>query len=95
MAEWRTAEHLEDHYGEHRHEFPRHSIEQYHVSAQETIAIGTQFTFREPRTYERRVGYYHRESARLTITDIDGFIRTHFRTDEAHVADLPGSTYQD
>ena len=59
------------------------------------MAIGVQFTFREPRTGERRIGYYHRDSARFTVTDADGFIRTHFRTDEAHVADMPASTYQD
>jgi hypothetical protein len=95
MAAWRTQVHLEDHYGDHRHEFPGYSIEEYDVSAQETIAIGTRFTFREPRTGVRRFGYYHRDSARLTVTDTDGFIRTHFHTDEAHVADLPASTYVD
>ena len=68
---------------------------QYDASAQETIAIGTRFTFREPRTNERRIGYYHRDSARFTLTDIEGFIRSHFRTDEGHVADLPGSSYRD
>ncbi len=95
MAEWKTQRHLEDHYGEHRHEFPGYSIEQYDDSAQKTMVVGVQFTFREPRTRERRIGYYHRDSARFTVTDIDGLIRSHFHTDEAHVADLPASTYKD
>ena len=95
MADWKTQQHPEDHYLEHRHEFARHTIEQYDASAQETTVIGVQFTFREPRTRERRVGYYHRESARFTVTDVDGFIRTHFHTDEGHVADPPARTYQD
>jgi hypothetical protein len=95
VAAWRTPEHLEDHYWQHRHEFPGYSIEQYDASAQKTISIGIWFTFREPRTHERRAGYYHRDSARFTVTDTDGYIRSHFHTDEAHVADLPASGYQD
>jgi hypothetical protein len=95
MAEWKTRAHLEDHYSNHRGKFPGFTLEQYDASAQETIAIGTRFTFREPRTNERRIGYYHRDSARFTLTDIEGFIRSHFRTDEGHVADLSGSTYRD
>ena len=95
MAEWKTPKHLEEHYWEHRSECPGSSLEQHDASAQETIAIGVRFTFREPRTRERRIGYYHRDSARPTIADIDGLIRTHSHTDEAHVADLPSSTYQD
>jgi hypothetical protein len=95
MAAWKTRAHLEDHYWNHRSEFPGFALEQYDASAQETIAIGTRFTFREPRTNERRIGYYHRDSARFTLTDIEGFIRSRFRTDEGHVADLPGSSYRD
>lgn len=95
MAEWKTRAHLVDHYGEHRREFPGRTLDEYDASAQETITLGTRFMFREPRTGERCIGFYHRESARFTVTDMDGFMRSHFRTDEAHVADLPGSTYED
>jgi hypothetical protein len=77
VADWRTRAHLEDHYGEHRHELPGSSIEDFDASAQQTIAIGTRFTFREPRTGVRRIGYYHRESARFVVTDTGGsFVRT-------------------
>lgn len=95
MAEWRTREHLVDHFYDHRAEFPGYTIDQYDASAQETIVVGVQFTFREPRTHEQRTGYYHRDTARFTVVDSDGFVRTHFRTDEGHVADLSGSTYRD
>jgi hypothetical protein len=95
MAAWRTRQHLIDHYEGHRREFPGYSLEQYDASAQETLSIGVQFTYRDPVTGERRVGYFHRDSSRFTATDLDGFIRSHFRTDEAHVAGLPLSTYRD
>jgi len=95
MAEWKSRAHLENHYAIHRREFPGYSIEQYDASAQETIVIGTCFTYRDRITGERRVGYFHRELSRFTCTDLDGSIRSHYRTDEAHVADLPHSTYQD
>jgi hypothetical protein len=65
------------------------------ASAQETIVLGTPLTYRDPITKEPRVGYFHRESSRFSATDLDGFIRTHFQTDEAHVASLPLSTYRD
>jgi len=52
-------------------------------------------TLRDSVTKEPRIGYFHRESSRFVATDLDGFIWTHFRTDEAHVAGLPSSTYRD
>ena len=95
MADWKTPGHLEDHYELHRGELRVRSLAEYDASAQETIALGTRFTYRDPVTGKRRVGYFHRESSRFTATDIDGFIRSHFSTDEAHVAGLPFSTYRD
>ena len=95
MAAWKSEAHLVDHYGTHRGELRMRSIEEYDASAQETIEIGVRFTFRDERTHLPRVGYYHRDTARLTIVDVDGFIVTHFQTDEGHVADLDLSTYTD
>jgi len=95
MAEWRTREHLEDHYYEHRHEFPGCTVLTYDTSAQETLSIGVQFTYVDRVTRERRVGYFHRDSSRFTALDGDGYIHSHFRTDEAYVADLIDSTYRD
>jgi hypothetical protein len=79
----------------HRGEFPGSSIERYDASAQETIAIGNRFTYRDRITHERRVGYYDRETARFTAVDPDGFIRTHHLLDEAQVCEMPLSTYRD
>jgi len=95
MAEWKSQEHLEDHYWDHRAEFPRLSIEQYDASAKETIAIGVEFTYIDRVTRLRRTGYFHRDSSRFTVLDTDGFIHSHFRADEAYAADLIGSTYTD
>lgn len=95
MADWKTWQHLEDHYGLHRRDFPGFSIEQYDDSAQETIAVGVRFTYRVRVTLERRVGYFHRESSRFVAVDLEGFIRTHHRTDEATVAGFWQSTYHD
>lgn len=95
MAEWKTRQHLEDHYGQHGGKLRYRSIAEYDASAQETIADGVRFTYRDRITGERRVGYFHRESSRFTVVDLDGLIRSHYQTDEAHVADLPQSTYQD
>jgi len=95
MAEWKSRQHLDDHFGWHHRELGCRSIQEYDASAQETINIGTPFIYRDPITKEPRVGYFHRDSSRFVATDLDGFIRTHFQTDEAHVAGLPLSTYRD
>jgi hypothetical protein len=95
MAEWASEPHLVDHYGDHRRQFPGYSIEQYDSSAQETIAIGVEFTYRDRRTGINRIGYFHRESSRMTVLDLNGRIHSHFRTDEEYVFGLPRSTYTD
>jgi hypothetical protein len=95
MAPWKSRAHLEDHFGWHRGELGLRSVEEYDASAQETINIGTPCTYRDPVTGEPRVGYFHRETSRFTATDLDGYVRSHFQTDEAHVAGLPLSTYRD
>jgi hypothetical protein len=95
MSAWRSRRHLEDHYSQHRHEFPGFTIEQYDASAQEVITVLTEFTYRDRITGLPRRGYYHRETARMTVLDSDGFIHSHFRCGEDYVAELPGSTYED
>jgi hypothetical protein len=95
LAVWRSQRHVEDHYHQHRHEFPGFTIEEYDASAQETIAVGVELTYRDRITGLRRRGYYHRETARITVLDSDGFIHSHFRCGEDYVAELPGSTYEE
>jgi len=94
MVDWKTRKHLEDHFGEHHRELRVRSSAEYDASAQETIEIGVRFTFRDRITVEPRSGYFHRDTSRFTATDLDGLIRTHFLTDEAHVAGLPRSTWR-
>jgi hypothetical protein len=95
VTAWKAAEHLEDHYADHRRELGARSIEDFDASAQETIALGIRFTYRDRTTGLRHTGYFHRETSRFTGADSGGLIVTHFQTDEGYVADLPGSTYQD
>ena len=95
VAEWKTAAHLEDHFELHGRELRCRTAEELDTSAQDTIILGTRFTYRDRITGLQRLGYYHRESARFVSTDTEGFILTHFRADEAYAADLPYSTYKD
>jgi len=95
MAEWQTEAHLIDHYERHRRGLGVRSIAEYDASAQETLVLGVRFTYRDRITGERRIGYFHRESSRLTALTVDGLIVTHFRTDEAYVASQMQSTYRD
>lgn len=95
MAVWRSAAHLEAHYLRHRRLLAVHSIEAYDASTDETIAIGTRFTYRDRDSGEQRIGYFHRDSSRFVAVDIDGVVRSHYITDEADMADLPQSTYED
>jgi len=60
MAEWKTLQHLDDHYAGHRRELRTRSIETYDASAQETIALGVRFTYIDPFTGDSHIGYFHR-----------------------------------
>jgi hypothetical protein len=93
MAEWRSQEHLLDHFEQHRHEFPDSSVTEYDASAQETLAIGTYFEFFDDGAGESRVGCFDRWAARLTILDEDGEIVSHFRCRETYALGLPFSNY--
>ena len=95
MAEWKTRRHLEDHFNQHGHKLRCRTVAAYHASAQETIVIGTAFTYIDAITRLRRMGYFHRESSRFTVVDLDGYIVSHFPTDEAYVAGQIRSTYRD
>ena len=95
MAEWKTEQHLLDHFERHCGELHTRSVEEYDASAQETILMGVQFTYHDRGTGERHIGYFHRDSSRLTATDLYGSIVTHFQTDEDYVATLRQSTYRD
>ena len=95
MADWKTRKHLEDHYGRHRGQLRTRSVAEYDASAQATLVLGIRFTYRDPGTGLPRIGYFHRESSRMTVTDLDGHVVSHFLTDEDYVATLDLSTYRD
>lgn len=95
MADWRTQQHLEDHFDRHHRELRSRSIAEYDASAQETITLGVRFTYIDISTRDRHIGYFHRDSARFTGMTLGGLIVTHFQTDEGYVADLDASTYTD
>jgi len=79
----------------HRRRLRVATVDAYVTSAQETIAVGTYFEYRDVETGAPRVGYYDRFTARFVALDDDETeILTHFRCDEDYVADtLPGSNY--
>jgi len=93
MAEWRTPEHLVDHYAIHRYEFVGYSVADYDASAQETLIVGTYFEYFDDDSGGSRTGCYHRDTGRLTVLDEDDRIVTHFRCRERYVRHLTGSTY--
>jgi hypothetical protein len=95
MAVWRSEQHRREHFENHRGPLRVRSIDEYDASADQTIAIGTPFTYLDRFTGEPRVGYFHRETSRFVAVDLDGVIRSHYQTDEADVSDMPLSTYQD
>jgi hypothetical protein len=95
VAVWKTEDHLVDHYALHRGEPRCRSIEAYDQSAQETIALGVRFTYVDDRTGLPRVGYFHRDTSRKTVTDSDGWIMSLFQTDEYYVITPEHSTHRD
>lgn len=95
MADWKTAAHLEDHYGLHRREIGSRSVVEYNASAQQTIGTGTRFAYTDRRTNLRRIGYHRRDTSRFVGCDLDGLIVTHYILDEGDVFDLWNSTYTD
>ena len=94
MADWRSQELLASHFRRYGRRLGCVTIEQYDVSARETIEAGTQFEYRDPDTGEWRVGSYDRFTQRFTAMSDEAEILSHFRCPERYVANtLPGSTY--
>ena len=94
MAEWKSQEHLLDHYRQHRSEFGNCSVEGYDASARATLDAGTFFEYFHIGSGETRIGCYDRGSRGLTILDEDDFIVSHFRCDESYVQRLPYNNYE-
>jgi hypothetical protein len=95
--DWETPEHLEDHfYGRlHGRALGCRSIQEYDASAQDTVVIGTEFTYIDTPTRLRRFGFFHRDTSRFVVVSMARKIVSHFQADEAYVANLEQSTYTD
>jgi hypothetical protein len=94
-VEWESPEHLTDHYPDHRGELRVRSVAEYDASAQETIALGREFRYYYDPERVWRIGFFHRETSRFVSASLRRRIITHFRADEAYVAELTHSTYTD
>ena len=95
MANWQSAAHLIDHFGQHGWELDCRTIEAYDESAQQTLETGSYFEYEDPGTRRGRVGCYDRSSRRFVALTLDNDIITHYRCSVWHVRNLPHSTYDD
>jgi hypothetical protein len=93
--DWETLAHLEDHFPIHRRELGVRSIGEYDASAQETVRLGREFRYFYAPERAWRIGFFHRETSRFVAASLRRRIITHFRADEAYVAEQPHSTYRD
>lgn len=91
-APWASDDTLSDHFAKHRLELGYQRIVEYDESARATIRSGKRFTYRDPSTGRERVGYYDRQTMRLTVLNrSETRIVTHFLCHERYVRGLPGS----
>ena len=93
MAEWKSEQHLLDHYRQHRSDFGNCSIEEYDASAQSTLDAGIYFEYFHIGSGETRIGCYDLVSRGFTVLDEDDLIVSHFRCDEVYVRRLPYNNY--
>ena len=89
---WNGRKSLEDHFRRHGREVGARDVLAYLRSAQETMRVGTRFTYRIGS--EVRVGYYHRRTKRFVgVAEDKTVIFTHAGKSENYVRTLRGSTY--
>jgi hypothetical protein len=93
VAEWRSRQHLEDHFREHGGELGCRTIEEHDASAQQTLLVGTYFEYEDPRTGLARIGCYDAVSGYFVALTTDDEIVTHYPCPVRHVRRLPYSTY--
>jgi pyocin large subunit-like protein len=93
---WPSDDELTDHFSEHHWDVNARTVEEYDASARATIRDGTRFSYDDPKTGRKRIGYYDPETGLLTALRGDGSaILTHFAPEdgEDYVRRLPRSTY--
>jgi hypothetical protein len=95
QAEWTDEWERERHFRKHGAKLGRKSVSAYDLSARATIRAGKRFTYQDAGSGERRVGYYHQPTKRLTVlAESEERIVTHFRCDEGYVRGLRDTSYR-
>lgn len=93
-ARWASAAELASHFLKHGPKLGLVSESEYDASGRATMRAGMRFTYEDPGSGGRRVGYFDRRSGLFTaLTGDETIILTHFLVDEAYVRNLPDSTY--
>jgi hypothetical protein len=95
VARWKSAEHLDDHYGKHGRRLGYRSREEYDASAQRTLGVGRYFEFEDDDTGEARIGCYDAVRELLVILTTDDEIVSHFSATVRYVRDRPYSNYDE
>lgn len=91
---WVSARSREYHFRKHGAAMSYTTIEAYDRSAHGTIHTGTRFTYRERGGLLKRVGYFHRQTGRLTVLDeSETWIVNHFACSEVYVRRQIDSDY--
>ena len=85
QAPWVSTRSQEYHFRKHGAAMGHSTIEAYDRSARGTVRAGTRFTYRERGGSLKRVGFYHRQTGRLTVLDENETrIVNHFACSEAY-----------
>src|SRR4051794_38687435 len=93
---WVSLVRLQWDFRKHGHEFPFSTVGDYESSSLDTISVGARFEFEDRKSGKRRLGYYDRETNRLTVVTDDALlILSHYRPSrgEAYVRGMLRSTY--
>ena len=77
---WANQAKLRSHFLKHGYEVGATTAREYDLSARNTVANGTRFTYVDRSTKQRRVGYFDKATGRFTaLTDNERRIVSHFR----------------
>ena len=94
QAPWVSSRSREYHFRKHGAATGHTTVEAYDRSARGTIRAGIRFTYRERGGLLKRVGYFRRQTGRLTVLD-EGEVQiiNHFGCTEAYVQRQIDSDY--
>lgn len=94
QVSWISPRSREFHFRKHGAAMGYATVEAYDRSAHGTVRAGRRFTYRERGGLLKRVGYYHRQTGRLTVLDESKTrIVNHFECSEGYVRRQIDSNY--